>query len=364
MSFNFDGSSNASFSEFLDSSKYKVSENDDSIWTIPVHFKATDLLGNETVYDGFSLLYDPDADRPQTTLSYPGEADKKSGEDYAILGGTIRTTGSVEIPDGSTSVWAVYMQISDDAGNFDSSDKTRASNAKAVSDGVVAPTGYGYTVVDAAAMEENWQEANSNAGSLSFHSTDSSKDSSYRSSWWGIKVTRNSGSWYVNLNSSGELNSNVSGSTNNIKVRFCGVSSDGKVGHWTEPYSIHIDSNVPKYTTAMYKYSGDIDSVDDLYSTTLSSYSSADSDSGIVTASKITTYEADMYLKGQWYAFAKITDESSVKITGVKRGTTSLTYGTDYFSTLKLPETTVKVQLAQSFVWTAAILLLMSLMSG
>ena len=326
-SFNFDGSSNASFSEFLDSSKYKVSESDDSIWTIPVYFKASDLLGNETVYDGFSLLYDPDADRPQTTLSYPGEADKKSGENYAILGGTIRATGSVEIPDGSTSVWAVYMQISDDNGEFGTADKTRASNAKAVSDGEVAPTGYGYEVVDADSMEANWQTANSNTGSLNFHSTDSSKDSSYRSSWWGIKVTKNSGSWYVNLNSLGELNSNVSGSTNNIKVRFCGVSAEGKVGHWTEPYSIHIDSNVPKYTTAMYKYSGGITSVSNLY--TEGTYT--DSDSGIVTASKIKSYEADMYLKGQWYAFAKITDESSVKITGVKRGTTSLTYGTDYF---------------------------------
>ena len=326
-SFNFDGSSNASFSEFIDSEKYNVSESSDSIWTIPVYFKASDLLGNETVYKDFSLLYDPDADRPQTTLSYPGEADKKSGENYAILGGTIRTTGSVEIPDGSTSVWAVYMQISDDAGNFDNSDKARASNEKAVSDGVVAPTGYGYTVVDADAMETNWQKANSSTGTLNFHSTDSDKNSTYRNGWWGIKVTKNSGSWYVNLNSSGELNSNVSDSTNNIKVRFCGVSAEGKVGHWTEAYSIHIDSNVPKYTTAMYKYSSDITSVSNLY--TEGTYT--DSDSGIVTASKIKPYEADMYLKGQWYAFAKITDESSVKITGVKRGTTSLTYGTDYF---------------------------------
>lgn len=328
-SFNFDGSSNASFSEFIDSSKYKVSENDDSIWTIPVHFKATDLLGNETVYEDFSLLYDPDADRPQTTLSYPGEADKKSGESYAILGGTIRATGSVEIPDGSTSVWAVYMQISDDDGKFSTADKTRASNAKAVSEGVVAPTGYGYTVVDAAAMEENWREANSkdSSSSLNFHSTDSDKNSKYRNGWWGIKVNKNSGSWYFNLNSSGELNSNVSEKTNDIKVRFCGVSAEGKVGRWTEAYSIHIDSNIPKYTTAMYKYSGDISSVSDLYT----GATEADSDSGIVTASKIKPYEADMYLKGQWYAFAKITDESSVKITGVKRGTTSLTYGSDYF---------------------------------
>ena len=326
--FNFDGSSNASFGEFTNST-YNVSENDtNGIWTIPVYFKSSDKLGNETIYKGFSILYDPDADRPKTTLAYPGDTDKKDGENYAILGGTIRANGSVEIPDGSTSVWAVYMQISDDSGNFNAADKTRASSPKGVAENVSTPTGYGYTVVDAETMENQWKTANGQTSSLNFHSTEEEKDASLRSDWWGIKITKSSNSWYYNLNNSSELNANPTtrtkddGSTetvyttNDIKVRFCGVSAEGKVGHWTEPYSIHIDSNIPKYTTAMQKFSSDLESG--------TAFNSA-------TPTAVKDYEADMYLKGQWYAYARVTDESSVKITGVKRGTTSLAYGTDYF---------------------------------
>ncbi|MBQ0051674.1 MAG: hypothetical protein KBT11_06355, partial [Treponema sp.] len=314
--FNFDGNNNSSFSEFVNGGTISgyYSANDDGIVSIPVYFKSTDKHGNATLYRDFAILYNPDADRPLVTITYPSEADYKEGEKFAILGGTIRSTGTVEIPDGSTSTWKVYMQIADKNGNFNDADKTKASNPK-------TSGGYGYTVLDGNGLQNAWNY-DGNSSTLNFDN-DTIKSNTIKNSWWGIPVTKNSTSWYFSLNAQGELNPIATGVTNDIKVRFCGVSANindsntgGKVGRWSSVYEIHVDSNIPKYSTAMFRYNSDLASV-----------SSTTNDSALAQKE----YVPDMYLKGQWYAYAKITDESSVKVTEVKRGTTKLTYGTDYF---------------------------------
>lgn len=286
--------------------------DDDGIYTLPLYFKAADELGNAAITK-CEIKYNPDADRPVAAITYPDSSilavvDGKT-QDYAILGGTIRVTGTVEIPSGE-AVYSVYLQISDDTGDtgeFDSDDKTEASS------------GYGYTVIDADTLESNWQTAYGSTGTLNFNN-DTSTNTKRRTDWWGIPATLYSSgtSWYITLNSSKELN-DKSG-TNNIKIRVCGVGANGKVSTWSAAYSIHIDSNVPLYTDSplLYQYASG------------TSLSSGD-DFKAASPSAVRAYSAGMYLKGQWYIATSVNDETAVKVNGVSTSSGALTYGTDYF---------------------------------
>lgn len=289
--------------------------DDDGIYTLPLYFKATDELGNAAITKR-TVKYNPDADRPVAAITYPDSSilaiDSSTGStlDYAILGGTIRVTGTVEIPSGD-SVYSVYLQISDDNGDFDSDDKTKAGTG-----------GYGYTVIDADTLETNWQTVYGSTGTLNFNN-DSSTNSTRRSAWWGIPATLYSSgtSWYITLNSNKELN--ASSGTNNIKIRVCGVGANGKVSTWSDAYSIHIDSKVPLYSDSplLYQYS---DSVVSTGSTTGETLYNA-------TPTAVRPYSAGMYLKGQWYVYTTVTDETAVKVNSVSTSSGTLTAGTDYF---------------------------------
>lgn len=288
--------------------------DDDGIYTLPLYFKATDELGNAAITK-CEIKYNPDADRPVAAITYPDSSILAvvdgTAQDYAILGGTIRVTGTVEIPSGE-AVYSVYLQISDDTGDFDDEDKTKASTA-------TSSSGYGYTVIDASTLESNWQTAYGSTGTLNFNN-DTSTNTTRRTDWWGIPATLYSSgtSWYITMNSSKELN--AKSGTNNIKIRVCGVGANGKVSTWSDAYSIHIDSNVPLYTDSplLYQYASG------------TSLSSGD-DFKAASPSAVRAYSAGMYLKGQWYIATSVNDETAVKVNGVSTSSGALTYGTDYF---------------------------------
>lgn len=303
--FIFNGTDNELLSNYTQDTTYAKADSD-GVYTLPIYFKATDALGNYTICRDYSIKYNPDADRPVSEITYP-DSSILTSEGYAVLGGKIRMTGTVEIPSGDSTAYQVYLQVSDDDGGFDSDDKTIASGT------------YGFTVVDAAALEEAWQNSVGSTASLNF-SNDSETNTTKKSAWWGIPATLYSSktSWYIVINNDDKMNADSDTGTNNVKIRVCAVGENGKVGLWSDPYSIHIDSQVPRYSDSplLYQYASAPASGDSFYT---------------VTPSSVQSYSSGLYLKGQWYLCTSVTDETNVKINSVYLGSTKLSAGTDYF---------------------------------
>ena len=251
------------------------------IYTVPVFFRSEDALGNVNVVK-FNTKYNPDADKPRTEISYPSSANYLSGNDYVTLGGRIRVTGSVTIPSLSTTPEEVYIQISDDNGNFNTTDKTKAGTG----------TGnYGYTVLDIDDVES----------SSGINKPVTGLTTTARSAWWGIKAVRSSNAWSFNLNDTGSLNVTTGDKINRIKIRACAVNAEGKMGVWSDPVSIHIDASAPEYTTKLYQFSS---------TPTAASHT---------TRSGEKDYEAGVYLKGDWYLGIHMVDEDTIVIENVER---------------------------------------------
>lgn len=307
--FVFNGTDNALLSDFTKDTTY-ASPDSDGVYTLPIYFKATDALGNYTICKDYSIRYNPDADRPVTQITYPDSSiltkdSDGNALDYAVLGGKIRVTGTVEIPSGDSTAYQVYLQVSDDNGKFDDSDKTTANDT------------YGFTVLGADELESAWKTAQGSTSSLNF-SNESSANTEKRNAWWGIPATLYSSktSWYIVINDNEQMN--ASSDTNNVKIRVCGVGENGKVGLWSDSYSIHIDSQVPRYSESplLYQYLSELSTGDAFYS---------------ASPSSSQAYSSGIYLKGQWYLCTSVTDETKVKVNSVSLGSTALSYGTDYF---------------------------------
>ena len=279
------------------------------LYYLPVYFLATDALGNASYSTGFYIKHNPDWDKPKLEFTYPTVDNYKSdSEQYAVLGGTIRATGSAEIPSGTTTVGAIYYQIADENGAFDSDDMSQA-------------TTYGYTVVRA------WDAINAIRGTSFTSSTtlndEQLKDFGFASNeafqaWWGVKAN-GTASWNLVLNSSGELNPSDDSSTKNITLRACGINADGKVGAWTSGdnvIAIHVDNTAPVISGVVNQYSNGTAAITAVPTT---AYTSSQ------------TYETDMYLRGYWTFVATVVDETEVKSYSVLKGSTALTKGSGYF---------------------------------
>jgi hypothetical protein len=281
--FNGDVNDNSSLDIYTNSdnsNSYPYTADVDGIYTVPVFFRSEDALGNVNVVK-FNTKYNPDADKPRTEISYPSSANYLSGNNYVTLGGRIRVTGSVTIPSLSTTPEEVYIQISDDTGNFDTADKTKAGTG----------TGnYGYTVLSISDVES----------SSGINKPVTGLTTTARSAWWGIKAVRSSNAWSFNLNDTGSLNVTTEDKINRIKIRACAVNAEGKMGVWSDPVSIHIDASAPEYTTKLYQFSS---------TPTAASH----------TPSGEKDYEAGVYLKGEWYLGIHMVDEDTIVIENVER---------------------------------------------
>lgn len=263
---------------------YGLSSTED-VYTIPIYFKATDNLGNVSVKE-YSIKYNPDADKPKTEISYPSSKDYDTGKTYVTLGGSIRVTGSITIPSMTTTPDKVYIQIADENGAFNATDKTKAGSG----------TGnYGYTVKDITNVET---DIGKSVLGLS---------TSARSSWWGIQATRSSNAWSIILNDNKQLEKTGG---NTIKIRACGINAEGKMGSWSEAVTIKVDADAPTYTSKLYQFTG-TPAV------------------GSQTAER--EYEPGIFLKGQWYIGAHIEDKDKVVVENAKKDGALLTEDTDYW---------------------------------
>ena len=353
---------------------YAGTSDGSNIWTIPVCIKATDALGNFKIVR-HAIKYNPDGDKPKVTFTYPTEAQYKADEDneslgYAVLGSTIRVTGTVEIHNMDCNAVSdgVYVQIAKDvmkakkaltlykaakdieftingnkvtvkAGvylkksrigtlnkNTDYTEESVAAGAEitgaqasvlkqgedyiheidwaAAKDATWGSASYKYTTVRADTISTN-DSARKNIGEW----TDGSdaekpnksgfKTAEDRAAWWGIPATSTTSNWSIAINQKNELNPTADGETNNIAIRACAVNNQGKAGAWCEPYYIHIDNQAPVMEVKLRQY--------DVAFTGASSANSI----GNLLVEKL--YEPGMYLKGEWYIYVDITDESGVK---------------------------------------------------
>ena len=315
--FDFDGNKNDKFDSY-DSETY-AGENitSDGVYTLPVFFLATDDLDNCSAKTDFVIRHNPDADKPKLEFSYPNKENYVSEtERYAVLGGTIRATGSAEIPSRTTTVNSIYFQLADENALFTG----KADASEAGTDSYKAKNDYHYTVVSAydvlrevtgnQSITSSTEISEDHLKAYGFKSNDDLKN------WWGIKAS-GTGAWNIKLNENGELNP-TSGTTN-ITIRACGVNAEGKFGAWTSGdnlIAIHIDNTAPVISAEIDKY-GD--------------GSSAISACPSVAPASSKVYEADMYLKGCWTLVASLLDETSVEGYSVLKNGTPLSKGSNFF---------------------------------
>jgi|GEM_PF-2245185 hypothetical protein len=309
--FDFDGAtgSNPNF-ETYDKPEYATPT--DGIYALPVYFMATDKLGNFTIKKDFKINHNPDGDKPKVSITYPTKENYDTGSTFATLGGTISVTGSAEIPSGTTTVKKVYLQIANNTGAFNATDKAKAGTGSG---------NYGFTVVDA------YDVINAIRGT-SYNKTATSGDNAMTDelaggfgfankaaldAWWGIEAS-NTASWRIQLNANGAMNPTGTNDTNDIKIRACAVNANGKFGAWTSGdgvVSIHIDNKVPVLSAVVKQY----DSAITANPTTDPS------------AAASQNYSADMFLRGNnWYIVLDARDESGIDSVSVKKnGQTSVT---------------------------------------
>ena len=291
----------------------------DGIYTLPIWFRAADALGNVAYETSYKYKHNPDADKPKLEFSYPTKENYKSAtEKFAVLGGTIRVTGSAIIPSGKTTVNSIYYQIADSAAKYTGTADASAANT----DSYKAKNTYGLTVVSVYDIINKMRGTSYSKNSTL--SDDLIKGLGFKTKaeiddWWGIEAT-GTASWNFKLNEDGKLNPSTG--TNDITLRACGVNAEGKFGAWTSgdnEIAIHIDKSAPVITASVNKY-GD-------GKTALGAKPTAEPTSSL-------PYDADMYLKGCWTLVATLLDESGLSGTtpySVMKGDSSLAAGTGYF---------------------------------
>ena len=298
-SFLLDGtnSNNASLSSYIDSSlaanaqTYNITLNSGSmadstdVWKIPVYFRASDELGNVS-YVTHSVLYNPNADMPTTSISYPSESDYASGTSYAVIGGTVRATGTVSFADSSIDVAKVVVQIA--AGTV-TDGVPDFSGIDASGDWALTSDLKNKLTTDLGSEVKIYENLDSLASDTGFTSLIPNK-----TNWWGIEAKNKSYSWSIALNN-GSTGYALNG-LGCIALRACAVSSTGKVGNWSDVTYIFLDGSAPTTSAKLKQFK-----------------SSTPSPTIVADAEK--AYTADMYIKnsGDWYLEVRIFDNDKVQ---------------------------------------------------
>ena len=313
---NYNGTTSASSWEFelpaatLTNNIGNATVNNEGVYTIPFYVKATDALGNYTINRTKTIKYNPEGDRPKTKITYPNDSEYSAGNNYLTLGGAIRITGTAEIPSGTTTVRATYLQVIQGTGN--STDLSTYTTTSAYVSSLKYNNNPCYSVHTASQAATNLGFTNLNFAT----GVDSSK-------WWGIKVN-NAASWNFTINNNGEMNPD-SGTTNYVAIRACAVNEDGKVGTWTDWYYINIDNTAPTQEAFMYQFT-----------TAPASGCTAATILANTNIKASNSYSSGMYLKGSWYLTVKLDDESAINSYEVKKGVDTLAAGTGYYASTKV----------------------------
>lgn len=191
-----------------------------NIYQIPVWFKLVDKAGNIGYNVSNSIKFNPDADKPRTTIIYPEENLPGVGFNYVVLGGTIRFSGTAIDDEG---IAGVYLQ-------FDMDNDGEWDNGILSGDNMIS--GVKYTSAEVVNIPV--------AGGK------------------GIKANGNQAWWY-SLDVSGFGNTLLYDSVNKhcLKVRAIAIDTGAldaqKAGEWTDVLHISVNTNVPAFESVELK---------------------------------------------------------------------------------------------------------------
>lgn len=191
-----------------------------NIYQIPVWFKLVDKAGNIGYNVSNSIKFNPDADKPRTTIIYPEENLPGVGFNYVVLGGTIRFSGTAIDDEG---IAGVYLQ-------FDMNNDGEWDNGILSGDNMIS--GVKYTSAEVVNIPV--------AGGK------------------GIKANGNQAWWY-SLDVSGFGNTLLYDSVNKhcLKVRAIAIDTGAldapKAGEWTDVLHISVNTNVPAFESVSLK---------------------------------------------------------------------------------------------------------------
>ena len=191
-----------------------------NIYQIPVWFKLVDKAGNIGYNVSNSIKFNPDADKPRTTIIYPEENLPGVGFNYVVLGGTIRFSGTAIDDEG---IAGVYLQ-------FDMNNDGEWDNGILSGDNMIS--GVKYTSAEVVDIPV--------AGGK------------------GIRANGNQAWWY-SLDVSGFGNTLLYDSVNKhcLKVRAIAIDTGAldapKAGEWTDVLHISVNTNVPAFESVELK---------------------------------------------------------------------------------------------------------------
>jgi len=318
--FDFDGISNNSILSHVyngtsDVTNYYVTDTN-GLYIVPIVFRITDSLGNYGYITTYTMKFNRFGDRPVTSIVYP-DPKYNSSAAAATLGGNIRVSGSAT---DNVAVGSVYMQIDwDGNGSFNSADYTKMYSALTSASEHVYSTANFYAI-DTATY--------SGATAATCTTYDADND------FWGYKIS-GTASWYQTINTSGELEANstyyidsdgdgsyykADGTTPEefkrlVAVRFASIDTSGTLGSWSSTVYIVTDSTAPRIGSTVVPY--------------IAQYGE-DNTGSTVTASR--TWTTGMFLKGSWYLWTSVEDESGIDSYTVKVNGTEVTPTAEAFT--------------------------------
>lgn len=232
---------------------YETASNS-GVFSLPLWFKIVDVVGNVAYKTGNFIRYNPDADKPRVSMTYPVHNVKDGEFNYVIMGGTVRFTGTAEDDEG---IAGVYLQ-------FDMNGDGIFENGENISG---CPYDYASTVVPIP------------------HSTSNER---------GVKANGTQ-SWNYSLkisNLDGLLYSPENKKTLNVRVVAVdtGTADAPLVGAWSEAVHISVNKDVPAFETVR-----------------LSQFN------GSGSVIKTIDYEDDKFISGEnWYLIGKISSNAGI----------------------------------------------------
>ena len=232
---------------------YETASNS-GVFSLPLWFKIVDEVGNFAYKTGNFIRYNPDADKPRVSMTYPVHNVKDGEFSYVIMGGTVRFTGTAEDDEG---IEGVYLQ-------FDMNGDGIYENGENING---CPYDYASTVVPIP------------------HSTSNER---------GVKANGTQ-SWNYSLkisNLDGLLYSPENKKTLNVRVVAVdtGTADAPLVGAWSEAVHISVNKDVPAFETVR--------------------LSQFDGNGSVI---KTIDYEDDKFISGEnWYLIGKISSNAGI----------------------------------------------------
>ena len=240
--------------------EYETSSNS-GVFNLPLWFKIVDNVGNVAFKTDNFIRYNPDADKPRVSITYPVHNVKDSARNfsYVIMGGTVRFTGTATDDEG---IEGVYLQ-------FDMDGDGIYENGENVTG---CPYDYDSTVVSIPQSGEMGVKAN---GTQSWN--------------YSLKISGLEGLLYSETNYK----------TLNIRVVAVDTGEDKQlVGAWAEPVHISVNKDIPAFETVK-----------------ISQYDTNTPPKVL----KTVDYEDDKFISGEnWYLIGKISSNAGISLVEVE----------------------------------------------